>query len=176
MTFNKLLEFDWQAVSAIANILLLGGLLFAYHSFKEMARTRNADLFLWVIQTMSSIKQPLKIIKTAPPYGTITSITEADFVSPWNPEIEEAAQQISVELQRISYLVNSGLLDKEHIASMWGPMVVEAWFLLELWVKRLRVKNKEGHEVFSRKDFEKLALELFIRYKGNHAGIATNES
>jgi hypothetical protein len=169
MTVN-LSQFDWQAVSAIAagitvllNIFIIAMVVVGYRSLRESVLSRDASLLTWAIQRMTEIKEDLDAIRQAPPYGTLSDIKLPTFVSPWVGELEDAAYRVSVELQRLSYLANSGLISKVHLQKMWGPTFVEAWDLLETWVKHTRLRRGEPLELsdgaFSRNDFEKFALE-----------------
>jgi len=169
MTVN-LSQFDWQAVSAVAAVItvLLTGVLIAtvvigYRSVKESVLSRDAALFTWAIQRMTEIKEDLDTLRHAPPYGALSDIKAPTFVTPWGPEIEGAAYRVSVELQRLAYLANSGLISKVHLQKMWGPIFAEAWGLLEAWVKHRRLTKREPLELsdgaFSRNDFERFALE-----------------
>lgn len=162
--------FDWQAVEAIAtwvtvflNIFLLATVWFGFRSLKESALSRDASSLIWAFQCMNGIKEDLGTIQCAQPYGTLSDIKSPSFVTPWKPEVEEAAYRVSVELQRLSYFANSGLISKVHLQKMWGPTFAEAWRLLEVWVKNVRLRNGEPLELnegaFSRNDFEKFARE-----------------
>ncbi len=112
---------------------------------------------------MSTIKTEINIISKAPNYGTIEEIKKSNFVSPWSLEEEAAAQKVSVELQRLAYMANSGLISKTHFKKMWGKTFTDSWIKLEIWVKHKRLKNNEPIELkdgaFSRNDFEKFAME-----------------
>jgi len=169
MTVN-LSQFDWQAVSAVAAVItvLLTGVLIAtvvvgYRSLKESVLSRDASLLTWAIQRMSDIKEDLDTVRRAPPYGTASDIKSPTFVTPWVQEVEDAAYRVSVELQRLAYLANAGLISKVHLQKMWAPTFVEAWGFLDTWVKHKRLKKHEPLELsegaFSRNDFEKFALE-----------------
>lgn len=169
MTIN-LSQFDWQAVSAVAAVItvLLTAILIAtvvvgYRSLKESVLSRDASLLTWAIQRMTEIKEDLDAVRHAPPYGTLSDIKSPTFVTPWVREVEDAAYRVSVELQRLAYLANSGLISKVHLQKMWGPTFSETWDLLETWVKHKRLTKGEPLELsdgaFSRNDFEKFALE-----------------
>lgn len=169
MTVN-LCQFDWQAVSAIAtvftsilNIIVIVTVIVGYRSLKESILSRDASLLTWAIQCMSEIKEDLDKVRQAPPYGKSSDIKSPSFKTPWQQEEEKAAYRISVVLQRLSYLANSGLISKIHLQKIWGPTFAEAWDLVETWVKYKRFKKGEPIELsdgaFSRNDFEKFALE-----------------
>jgi hypothetical protein len=124
MTVN-LSQFDWQAVSAVAAVIMvvLTGVLIAtvavgYRGLKESVLTRDASLLTWAIQRMTEIKEDLDTVRHAPPYGTLSDIKAPTFVSPWVREVEDAAYRVSVELQRLAYLANSGLISKIHLQKM----------------------------------------------------------
>lgn len=166
----NLTQFDWQAVSAIASAIMvlltgvmIGTIVIGYRSLKESILSRDASLLTWAIQCMTEIKEDLDTVRQAPPYGTLSDITSPTFVTPWVPEVEAAAYRVSVALQRLAYLANSGLISKVHLKKMWGPTFAEAWDLLFTWVKHVRLMNREPLELsdgaFSRNDFEKFALE-----------------
>lgn len=164
-----LTRFDWQGVSAITdllmvalNIILIISVVVGYKSLRQSVLTRDASLLTWAMERMDSIKDDLLKVRNAPIYGTLDSIQCDDFASPWPPEVEQAAYRVSVELQRLSYMVNAGLISKEHFTAMWGPTFVRAWAALELWVKHKRLRNGEPAELadggYSRADWERFVL------------------
>ena len=136
---------------------------YPYKSLRESVLSRDATLLIWAIEKMSTIKTEINIISKAPNYGTIEEIKKSNFVSPWSLEEEAAAQKVSVELQRLAYMANSGLISKTHFKKMWGKTFTDSWIKLEIWVKHKRLKNNEPIELkdgaFSRNDFEKFAME-----------------
>jgi hypothetical protein len=161
---------DWQAVSAITgaitvllNIVLVATVVIGYRSLKESVLSRDASLLTWAIQRMAELKDDLETIRHAPPYASLAAITSQSFVSPWDAHVEAAAYRVSVELQRLSYMANSGLLSKIHLQKMWGATFAEAWSLLETWVKYLRLRKGEPVELadgaYRRNDFERFARE-----------------
>jgi hypothetical protein len=160
--------YDWQAVGATAAILttlltaiLVVSVFFGYRSIKETVLQRDASLLLFAIQQMESIKGDLRRLEQAPPYGSVAEAIAADFESPWDAATESSAQRVSIELQRLGYLVEAGLLSQIHLLRMWGPTIGRAWLLLDPWVKRLRLQKGEPIELdqgaFSRGDFERFA-------------------
>jgi hypothetical protein len=159
---------NWDAVSAIAAVItvlldafLITTVILGYKSLKESVLTRDASLFIWAIERMSSIKTDLDNLRKAPQYGSMCEIQSPKFTSPWNKKIEKSAYLVSIEMQRLAYLANAGLISSEHLQKMWGPTFVEAWGLLETWIKHKRLKNKEPLELdegaFTRNDFEQFA-------------------
>ncbi|WOG26256.1 hypothetical protein [Endozoicomonas sp. 8E] len=73
-----------------------------------------------------------------------------------------SAQKVFVTLQRLSYMAEHKLIPKKHFREMWGPTVLQCWYLLENWIKDKRESNGEPAEsekgAYSRKDFESYAL------------------
>jgi len=163
-------RFDWQGVSAVSdalmvllNIILIVSVVVGYKGLKESVLSRDASLLTWAMERMTVVREDLDILQNAPSYGTIVQITSTSFHSPWTKEVEDAAYRVSVELQRLSYLANSGLISKTHFKKMWGHTFCKSWNLLEVWVKHKRLKNGEPIEMkdggYSRNDFEKFAAE-----------------
>lgn len=109
------------------------------------------------MQKMTELKEDIDLLHKAPTYGTIQDIQSPQFTSPWDEATEKAANHVSIELQRLAYLVNAGLIQKIHIQKMWGLTFIRAWELVEFWVKQKRLKQGEPS---SRNDFEKLADEF----------------
>lgn len=160
--------FDWQAVGATAALItalltatLIVSVFVGYRNIKEAVLQRDATLLLFAIQQMESIKTDLRRLEEAPAYGSVAQAVAAGFVSPWDDETESSAQRVSMELQRLGYLVEAGLLSDVHLLRMWGPTFARSWALLEPWVKRLRARKGEPIELadgaFSRGDFERFA-------------------
>jgi len=163
-------RFDWQGVSGasdvlmvVLNIVLIVSVVVGYRSLRESVLTRDASLLTWAMERMTAIRDDLEMLWRAPSYGTMEQIRGVDFTSPWPAELEKAAQRVSVELQRLSYLANSGLISKTHFMSMWGPTFARAWISLEPWVKHRRFTNGEPIDLkdgaYSRNDFERFACE-----------------
>lgn len=163
-------RFDWQGVSGVSdalmvllNVILIVSVIVGYKSLKESVLSRDASLLTWAMERMTVIKEDLDALQNAPSYGTLQQVMSANFHSPWVKEVEDAAYRVSVELQRLSYLANSGLISKVHFKKMWGPTFVKAWKLLEVWVKHKRLKNGEPIELkdggYSRNDFETFSAE-----------------
>jgi len=163
-------KFDWQGVSAVSdslmvllNIVLIVSVYIGYRQVREALLTRDASLLTWAMERMTAIKADLRLLEGAPAYGTLQQLQSDDFRSPWPPEFEQAAQNVSSELQRLAYMANSGLISKTHFRKMWGPTFAKAWVVLRLWVMYRRFKNGEPLRVeegaFSRVDFESFAKE-----------------
>ena len=159
--------FDWQAVGALAAVItvlltaiLLAGVFFGYRNLREAVRTRDASLFTWAILRMEELKPHLAVLRSA--LGSDSSKDAEGNSQSRHLEIEASAHRVTVELQRLAYLANSGLISEIHLREMWGPTFVEAWELLEEWVKNKRRENGEPIELekgaFSRKDFERFAV------------------
>lgn len=147
----------------ILNIIQIVGVVIGYRSLKESVMSRDASLLIWAIERMSSIKSDLHTLKHAPPYSKLEDVLVDDFKTPWSEATELAAQNVSVELQRLAYMANSGLISKVHFEKMWGKTFLDAWNMLEIWVKRRRFINNEPIELndgaVSRRDFEIFAKE-----------------
>lgn len=163
-------RFDWQGVSGVSdvlmvmlNVILIVSVIVGYRSLKESVMSRDATLLVWAMERMTAIKRDLRALGDAPPYGSLQEIRSPGFTSPWTKDLEKAAYRVSVELQRLSYMANSGLISKVHFRKMWGANIAEAWELLETWVKHRRLTRGEPTEVSegadTRRDFELFAKE-----------------
>ena len=163
-------NFDWQGVSGAAdalmvllNVILIASVIVGYKGLKESVLSRDASLLTWAMQRMTDIKEDLEAIQHLTRYGTVADLKNPRFSSPWVPEMEGAAYRVSIELQRLAYLANAGLISKVHFQRMWGPTFVRAWDVLEVWVKHKRQKKGEPLELsegaFTRNDFETFAIE-----------------
>ena len=156
----KFIPFDWQGVSAVAdvtivflNLILLASVILAYKSLRESQDTRAADIIIWAVQQMEEIKPDLERLRVA-----------SRQCDAWDSEIKTSAQRVSVRLQRLGYMARTGLISKAHFRGMWGMTFVEAWEKLEPWVQQKRKENQEPlaakDGAFSRIDFEELAQEF----------------
>jgi hypothetical protein len=125
--------------------------------------SRDASLLIWTMDSMKESSLLLKTIQEAPYYGSLTDIQQPWFKSPWSVDVESAAYDLSVVLQEVAYIANQGLISKQHLKNLWGPIFVRAWDMLEVWVKFKRHTNNEPLEInkgaFSRIDFEIFAVE-----------------
>lgn len=150
---------DWSGVSGISDVLMLLINLFllitVFHgmkSIRETKMTRDADMMTLVLEQIEPIKSDMYLIRHSGNY------------SEWceNEKVVQAANRISIGLQRLGYMGLSGMINKRHLIEMWGPSFVQQWKLLEPFVKDLRDKNNEPRELskgaYSRKDFERFAM------------------
>lgn len=162
LTWNSLAAIT-DILMVVINVILIISIIIGYKSIKESILSRDASLLTWAMERMSLIKEDINIIRNAKPYGTLETIKSKNFISPWEPKIEDAANRVSIELQRLAYLVNSGMISKIHFRKMWGPYFIKAWDVLEIWIKHKRFTNHEPIELesgaYSRNDFEKFAIE-----------------
>lgn len=163
-------RFDWQGVSAVSdllmvllNIVLIVSVVIGYRSLRESAKSRDATLLIWATERMDTIRPLLEQLRAAPAYGSLNDIRAgSDFSAPWSPELLGSANRVGIELQRLSYMANKGLISREHFIAMWGPTFVAAWEILEVPIKHRRLKNGEPmhlHEgAYSRRDFETFSM------------------
>ncbi len=154
------LPFNWSGVSGVSDILmtlltlvLLLSLRQGAHSIRETALSRHAELLRWAMEEMEKVK---------PDINTLRSIYPEQNTLANQGQWQRSAQKVSVTLQRLSYMAEHKLIPKKHFREMWGPTVLECWYLLENCTKDKRVSNGEPAELvkgaYSRKDFESYAL------------------
>lgn len=141
----------------VLNVVLIASLIIGYRGIREAATARNADMLVWAIGPIEEVKPDLAVLFDAPVY-LHRNAEDGVEESGWSDAQLEAAQRVSVRLQRLSYLARTGMISKEHLIEMWAPTFVRSWERLEPWVKDLRVSNREPAAIedgaFSRKDFE----------------------
>lgn len=168
----KLYEFDWSGVSGIMDIfmviltlVLLFGLRQGSKSIEESTRSRNAELLNWAMEEMSKLKPAIRVVTDAHkrvPYCRSLHEINVDYVSGWTKEELDAAQAVSVALQRMGYFATHDLVSKKHFLNLWGPLYLSCWYSLEAWVKHKRLQLDEPFDVvdgaYSRLYFEKYAL------------------
>ena len=156
---RTLSEPNWGGVSAITDIvigLLTIALLVSLHqgakAIEEATKSRNADILNWAMSEMTDIKPAIKIVTAAGPRWPH-----------WGPQAQEAAQNVSIVLQRLGYYAEQNLIDKQHFLNLWGPSYLACWYALRNWVYNKREELGEPkelmHGAFSRGHFE-----LFAKY------------
>ncbi len=160
---NELYTLNWSGIQAVIaffstllTAVLLVGLWQGKKTLKESRNTRDADILRWTMDLMSDLKNDIKIVtdeyKEKGPYNK----------NKWDDNATKAAQNVSVQLQRIGYMANNDLISKEHFKNLWGPMYLSTWWALEEWVKQKREILDEPREIkdggFSRMYFEEYAL------------------
>ncbi|MCT4347479.1 MULTISPECIES: hypothetical protein [Vibrio] len=168
----KLHEFDWSGVSGVMDMVmviltfvLLVGLKQGSKSIEESTRSRNAELLNWAMEEMSALKPAIRLVTDAhkrEPYSQVTSDVSVDYVSTWSKEELQAAQAVSVALQRMGYFATHDLVSKKHFLNLWGPLYLSCWYSLEGWVKHKRLQLDEPFDIadgaYSRLYFEKYAM------------------
>lgn len=158
---------DWAGIGAISsvgmfvlNILLLVSVIIGYRSISEGVKTRDSGLLVWAIEHMSEIKPDIRTLHQAGKFCN-GEVGRPNFEIRWSAEEMDAANRVSIVLQRLGYMANSGLISKKHFSEMWGPVVVKAWAACEQFVYFKRLSNDEpillDEGGYSRKDFEKYA-------------------
>jgi hypothetical protein len=152
---------DWQVVSALANVVLTITVVFAVVQLQQGALARNAQLLIWAVEQIDAVRKDVAILRQAPAFGSLSDVESPDFKSPWKPEEEAAADHAVTTLQRVSYLVDARLLSKRHIGKLWAGLIIEAWDLLEPWVRLKRLCNGEPLKMqdgpYTAVHFERLA-------------------
>ncbi|WP_290516541.1 hypothetical protein [Alcanivorax sp.] len=158
--------FDWGGVSGVSDLLmviltivLLIGLRQGSHNIREASLSRDADILRWAMSEMDTLKPLIRIITDAhqnQPYNKKSANEH------WKKEEREAAQQVSVKLQRIGYMAWNNLISRNHFMNIWGPMYLCCWYALEPWVLEKRHQLDEPERIedgaFSRHFFEIYAL------------------
>jgi len=154
---------DWSGIQALIGFIsvvltafLLFGLWQGKKTLHESRNTRDADILRWTMDLMSDLKSDIKIVtdeyKAKGPYSKDT----------WSNSANKAAQNVSVQLQRIGYMAGEDLISRVHFKNLWGPMYLSTWWSLEEWVKSKRTELDEPREIangaYSRKYFEKYAI------------------
>ena len=162
----QLSPFDWNGVSGISNVLLVilnailvGSIVVGYRSVKQAVLARDAEMLIWAVGQIDEIKPDLRTLRDSPPYSSSQSAQPER----WDADSEDAAEKVSVRLQRLSYMALAGLISKPHLIEMWGPTFSATWAKLEPWVRQKRLQNGEPPAIadgaFSRKHLEIFAAE-----------------
>ena len=169
----KLYEFDWSGVSGVMDIvmvvltlILLVGLRQGSKSIEESTRSRNAELLNWAMEEMSSLKPKTRIVTDAhkrEPYSKCLLDIRKDYKSTWSDEELDAAQAVSVALQRMGYFAIHDLVSKKHFLNLWGPLYLSCWYSLEGWVKHKRLQLDEPIGI-SEGAYSRLYFERFAKY------------
>jgi len=168
----KLHEFDWSGVSGVMDIVmviltfvLLVGLRQGRKSIQESTRSRNAELLNWAMEEMTKIKPAIKVVTDAhkrEPYCDCIGSLQNTYQSTWSKNELDAAQTVSVALQRMGYFATHDLVSKQHFLNIWGPLYLSCWYSLEGWVKHKRIQLDEPADIaegaYSRLYFEKFAV------------------
>ena len=159
---NELNVLNWDGVQAIIAFfstvltsVLLIGLWQGKKTLSESRNTRDADILRWTMDLMSDLKVDIKIV-------TDEYKKKGSYNKNWTKQAKNAANNVSIQLQRIGYMANNDLISKEHFKNLWGPMYLSTWWSLEEWVKLKRVELDEPREIkdgaYSRMYFEEYAI------------------
>lgn len=159
---------DWSGISAITSILMLViniffliSVIYAYRTIKEEVKNRDSSLLLWAMEEISKIKPDLLCLEQAGVYANGDLGTNS-FEVQWPQKTLESAYKVSIIMQRLSYMANSGLISKEHFSKMWGPAFIKSWNHLEPYIHHKRSENNEPITLkdgaYSRNDFERYSI------------------
>lgn len=163
---------EWEGVSGMMDILmvlltlfLVFGLGQGAQTVKQAINSRNAELLNWTTSEMDRLYDSMKIVMDAhrrQAYCTNFSQLSPYYISPWTQKELEAADEVSIFLQRMGYYAITDLISKEHYLKLWGPKYLSCWYSLEGWVRHKRILLREPIEIErggeSRKFFEEFAL------------------
>lgn len=166
---------DWNGISAISsalmlliNIFLLATVMVGFRALREEVKNRDTHVLLWAIGEIEKIKPHIHTVRNAGRYATGAIGSDAYSVK-WPSDTQEAANAMSITLQRLSYMAENELISKRHLADMWGPTFTECWELLEDFVQHKRFDHGEPLRLvdgaFSRKDFESYSAYCTARRK-----------
>ncbi|WP_445777222.1 hypothetical protein [Shewanella sp.] len=168
----QLTTFDWNGVSGLSNILmviltalLLLGLRQGANNIKESSLSRDADILRWAMAEMDLLKPAIRLITDAHKKHAYCDCSNGHVIQSnyfWNQEELNAAQEVSVKLQRIGYMALHNLISRNHFMNVWGPMYLSTWYALEPWVKHKRLDLEEPLAIedgaYSRIYFEQFAI------------------
>lgn len=167
----ELSKFDWSGVSGVADslmtfltFLLLIGIWQGSRSIRESSLSRDAEILRWAMEEMDKLKPAIRIITDAhknKPYCDCKEEHRQTQQTTWGKDELDAAQQVSVTLQRIGYMALHNLISRDHFKNIWGPMYLSTWYAMEAWVKHKRLDLGEPLEIkdgaYSRMYFEQYA-------------------
>ena len=169
----ELNRFDWSGVSGISDlimvvlsVLLLVGLRQGSKSIKESSLSRDADILRWAMSEMDALKPKIKLVTDAHKRASFCNCKDAHaekFVSTWSQAELEAAQSVSVNLQRIGYMSLHNLISRNHFMNIWGPMYLASWYALESWVKHKRLELDEPQDISSGA-YSRMYFEQYAKY------------
>lgn len=173
----QLTTFDWNGVSGLTNILmviltglLLYGLKQGSNNIKESSLSRDADILRWAMAEMDILKPAIRILTNAhkvQPYCNCPGEHLKHYDCYWSKEELEAAQEVSVKLQRIGYMALHNLISRNHFMNIWGPMYLSTWYSLEAWVKHKRLDLDEPLTIEDGA-YSRIYLEQFAHFCEKH--------
>lgn len=181
----ELNKFDWSGVSGISDaimviltILLLLGLHQGSKSIKESALSRDADILRWAMAEMDKLK-PLILLVTnkhkCKPYCDCNGEHNPDTEAKWEDDEIEAAQIVSLKLQRIGYMSLHNLISRDHFMNIWGPMYLSSWYAIESYVKHKRLELNEPLEI-SEGAYSRIYFEQYAKYCERHLPLMLVEN
>ena len=125
----------------ILNILLLS-VIIGYKTIKEEVKNRDSSLLQWAMDQITDIKEYTSILKNSGDYCR-GEFEDVDFKVLWSKKEIDAAYNVSIILQRLSYMPTEGLISKEHFSKMWSPTFIKKWNILEKYIHHKRHNNGE---------------------------------
>lgn len=149
---------DWNAISAIANtcmavtnILLLISIVIGVSTIRESEKTRAADLIVWANSEIEPYKKQIIEILSFPDS------------SDWTTEQRDQAFAVSAKLQTLSYFAVHGMIDRKHLARLWGRTVVEQWETLKPFIFEFR-RSKGEPDSASEGAYFRRDLEIYAAF------------
>jgi hypothetical protein len=138
---------DWPTV-ALTGVLVGVTAYYAWQNKRmvdEMAKTRSASVLLPVLEILlQSRRRFWEVREYLPNYGL------------WNQEQRNVANRLSLDLERIAYICEQGLLERRFVVEGYARLFTESWERLSGFVGSL---GYSGVQPRPREHFERFAHE-----------------
>ena len=130
---------NWIIVGAAAltAFATVGLVVFAGFQLKSLVRsavaadkTRSAQVFLKVLDTMNELRPSWHELYKLP-----------DDCSRWDSSQKALADQVCVQLQRMAFLCERGLLDSDFVMDSYASVFISCWKKLEKYVEDYREQS-----------------------------------
>ena len=141
---------DWPIVT-LTGVLVAVTAYYAWQNKRmvdEMARTRSATVLLPVLDILlQSSRRRWAVRDYGPQYRL------------WNREQRNVANRLSMDLERIAYICEQGLLERRFVMEGHARVFVDSWTMLSEFIESLRSGSGQPQP---REYFEKFARECSV--------------
>jgi len=159
-------------ISGVATLVLALCALFALIQIDIMKKSNYAESFKWIMDKLDEVKPVQK--KLLANKSFLNSLNKKCCIERYT-DMEKELSQVINWYQRVSFMVNSGLLNKKYVREMWGIMFIKVWNSFGCYELTSRIIEKDNSLTpYLRKDFEKLAVDFYKYFYVEHKDYIEN--
>ncbi len=153
------MEFFDRAILYVAWLIedLLGWLVLgavAFFSLRHAIRSKTFDVHIEIGDVIREVNP------------TIVRLSAKPFEK-WSDQDKADAAVATGRLHELAVMAREGMIQKNHVARVWGPLFVSSWKCLRPYIeekRRLNGETKRWFQFWKTRAFSRYDLEWFISY------------